>query len=73
MILNLVKTNSGKKIGEIFKNYQDSGGKLVYKAFQRKIDKLEKNKFIAVEKTAGGEDGNTTIVKVNSEKKLTEF
>ena len=73
MILDLVKNNSGKKIGEIFKCYQDSGGKLVYKSFQRKIEKLEKNKFISVEKTAGGDDGNTTIIKSNSEKKLTEF
>ena len=73
MILELVKNNSGKKIGEIFKCYQDDGGKLVYKSFQRKIEKLEKNKFIKVEKTAGGDEGNTTIIKSNSEKKLTEF
>ena len=73
IILDLIKNNSGKKIGDFFKLYQDNGGKLVYKSFQRKIDKLEKNKFIAVEKTAGGEDGNTTIIRHNSEKKLTDF
>jgi len=73
MILELVKANSGRKIGDAFKIYQESGGKLVYKSFQRKIDKLEKSKFITVEKTEGGEDGNTTIIKSNSEKKLTEF
>ena len=73
MILDIVKANSGKRIGDLFKCYQDKGGKLVYKSFQRKIGKLEKNKFIAVEKTAGGDEGNTTIVKANSEKKLTEF
>ena len=73
MILDMVKTNSGKRIGDLFKCYQDGGGKLVYKSFQRKIDKLEKNRFIVVEKTAGGDEGNTTIVKSNSEKKLTEF
>ena len=73
MILELVKGNSGKRIGDLFKSYQESGGKLVYKSFQRKIDKLEKNKFIMVEKTAGGDEGNTTIVKSNTEKKLTEF
>ena len=73
MILELVKENSGKRIGEFFRMYQDKGGKLAYKSFQRKIDRLEKNKFIAVEKTAGGETGNTTIIKSNSEKKLTEF
>ena len=73
LILDLVKNNSGKKIGDFFKLYQDNGGNLVYKSFQRKIEKLEKNKFIVVEKTAGGDEGNTTIIKHNSEKKLTEF
>ena len=73
MILDLIKKNSGDKIGNLFKKYQENGGKLVYKSFQRKIEKLEQGKFITVEKTAGGEDGNTTIIKSNSEKKLTEF
>ncbi len=73
MILDIVKGDSGKRIGDLFKMYQNKGGKLVYKSFQRKIEKLEKNKFICVEKTAGGEEGNTTIVKVNSEKKLTDY
>ena len=73
LVLDLVKQNSGKKIGDFFKLYQQNGGKLVYKSFQRKIDKLQKNKFIIVEKTAGGEEGNTTIIKHVSEKKLTEF
>ena len=73
LILELVKNNSGKKIGDIFKIYKNNGGDLVYRSFQRKIDKLQKNKFIVVEKTAGGEEGNTTIIKHNSERKLTEF
>lgn len=73
MILELVKNNSGKRIGDLFKMYQINGGKLVYKSFQRKIDKLEKSNFITVEKTAGGDEGNTTIIRHNSEKKLTEF
>ena len=73
LILELVKNNSGKRIGDFFRLYQENGGKLVYKSFQRKIEKLEKNKFISVEKTAGGEEGNTTIIKSNVEKKLTEF
>ena len=73
LILDLIKTNSGKKIGGIFKIYQSNGGTLAYKSFQRRIDKLQKNKFIAVEKTAGGEEGNTTIIRHNSEKRLTEF
>ena len=73
MILDLVKDNSGKKIGDMFNVYQENGGKLVYKSFQRKIDKLQKNKFIVVEKTEGGDEGNTTIIKYKSEKKLTDF
>ena len=73
LILDLVKQNSGKRIGDFFKLYQQNGGKLVYKSFQRKIDKLQKNKFIIVEKTAGGDEGNTTIIRHNSEKKLTDF
>ena len=73
LILDLIKNNSGKKIGDFFKLYQENGGKLVYKSFQRKIDKLQKNRFIVVEKTAGGEEGNTTIIKHISEKKLTDF
>ena len=73
LILDLVRKNSGKRIGDFFKMYQQNGGNLVYKSFQRKIGKLEKNKFIVVEKTAGGNEGNTTIIKHNSEKKLTEF
>ncbi|MBI3035967.1 AAA family ATPase [Candidatus Woesearchaeota archaeon] len=73
LILGLVKNNSGKKIGDLFRLYQQNGGKLVYKSFQRKIDKLQKSKFILVEKTAGGDEGNTTIIKSNAEKKLTEF
>ena len=72
-VLDLVKNNSGKKIGEIFKLYQQKGGKLVYKTFQRKIDKLQKNNFVFVEKTFGGNEGNTTIIRHNSEKKLTDY
>ena len=50
------------------------GGELVYKSFQRKIEKLEKNKFISVKKTSGGSEGNTSIIKYATEtKKLTEF
>ena len=73
LILDLVRQNSGKRIGDFFKIYQQNGGKLVYKSFQRKIDKLQKNRFIVVEKIAGGNEGNTTIIKDVSEKKLTEF
>lgn len=73
MILNLIKNNSGKKIGEYFKTYEERGGKLVYKSFQRKVEKLEQGKFVALEKISGGSDGTTTIIHSASEKKLTDF
>ncbi len=72
-ILDLVKNNSGKKIGELFRMYQDNGGTIVYRSFQRRIDKLQKNSFLNVEKTEGGNEGNTTIINYNKEKKLTDF
>ncbi|MBC8501114.1 MAG: AAA family ATPase [Nanoarchaeota archaeon] len=67
-IYNVVKENSGKKIGELFEIYQKKGGKSSYKTFQRKIKKLSENKFIKTTKSMG-KGGTTTIV----EKKLTEF
>ena len=73
-ILDIVKKNSDKKIGDLYLVYKEQGGKLVYKSFQRKIEKLEKNKFVSVKKTSGGSEGNTSIVKyANITKKLTEF
>ena len=73
MILDIIKNNSNAKIGDLYKIYKEKGGSIVYKSFQRKIDKLRKNKFISVEKTVGGKEGNTTIVKYAHTKKLTEF
>ncbi|GAG20340.1 unnamed protein product, partial [marine sediment metagenome] len=48
-------------------------GALSYKSFQRKIANLQKNKFISIEKTQGGQEGNTTIIKYSKTKKLTDF
>ena len=73
-VLNMIKENSGRKIGELYEIYKKKGGSLVYKSFQRKIEKLRKNKFISVEKKIGGEEGSTTIIKYKGvTKKLTEF
>jgi cell division control protein 6 len=66
-ILKVIKENSGKKIGDLFKVYEKAGGKSSYKTFQRKINKLDEGKFISLERTYAG--GNTTIVN----KKLTEY
>jgi len=73
-ILNMIKKNSDKKIGDLYNIYKEKDGKLVYKSFQRKIEKLEKNKFVSVKKSGGGPEGNISIVKyANITKKLTEF
>lgn len=66
-ILKIIKENSGKKIGDLFKIYEKAGGKSSYKTFQRKINKLDEGKFISLERTYAG--GNTTIVN----KTLTEY
>jgi archaeal cell division control protein 6 len=66
-IYDLIKEQSGKKMGDLFKEYQAKGGKLSYKTFQRKIAKLDEGKFISLTRTHTG--GNTTIVN----KKLSEF
>ena len=72
-VLEIVKGNSGKKIGDLYKLYQEQGGEATYKTFQRKIEKLSKNKFISTEKITGGKEGTTTLVSYEKTKKLTEF
>lgn len=72
-VLNLIKKNSGSKIGDVYDAYKHAGGTMVYKTFQRRIAKLEDDRFITTEKLFGGSEGNTTIVKYGQEKKLTEF
>lgn len=73
IVLNIVKENSGKKIGELFKTYQDLGGAGTYKTFQRRIAVLEKGKFIKTETLIGGKEGTTTVISYQSVKKLTEY
>lgn len=73
-ILEIIKSNSGKRIGELYNTYKDEGGKSVYKTFQRKISKLAANKFVTVKKVTGGAEGTTTIVShAGSVKTLDEF
>ena len=72
--MEIVKENSGKKIGDLFRAYQEQGGSLVYKSFQRKISKLEKGSFVSVKKTLGGKEGSTSIISYSGQsKKLTDF
>jgi archaeal cell division control protein 6 len=73
-ILEIVKENSGKKIGDAYKAYQAKGGKAGYKTFQRKIKKLSESRFITVTKTTGGAEGTTSILEYKTAtKKLTDF
>ncbi len=63
LILDIVKASSANsKIGDLFRLYQEKRGKSSYKTFQRKIDFLNKNRFISTLKTSGGVEGNTTLV-----------
>lgn len=61
-ILEIVQQHSGKKIGDLHQMYLKEGGTCSYKTFQRKIARLEQNRFISLEKSGGGAGGNTTIV-----------
>ena len=65
---SLITQHSGKKIGDLFAEYQLAGGKASYKTFQRRINKLDEGNYIKVTKKVGV-GGNTTII----EKKLTDF
>ena len=68
-IWELVKSNGGMKIGDLFKKY---GGAISYQTFTRKIKRLEAERLVVTERMAGAE-GNTTIVHPFNEKKLTEY
>jgi len=73
-ILIIIKKSPGRKIGDLYKLFKESGGSSTYKTFQRKIAKLEQNKFITTERITGGPDGTTTIINpVEHPKKLTDF
>ncbi|NQU79154.1 AAA family ATPase [Candidatus Woesearchaeota archaeon] len=72
-ILSIIKNDSGKKIGDLYKNYQKEGGKAVYKTFQRKVRKLADGKFVSIKTVMGGSEGTTSIITYQSIKKLTEF
>ena len=73
VILDMIKQHSGSKIGDLFRLYEEQGGKQTYKTFQRRIEKLEKGNFISTQKTEGGKEGNTTIITYGKLKKLTDF
>jgi len=72
-ILSIIKKNNNNKIGDLFKIYEENKGLSSYKTFQRHIQKLEKAKFVTLTKTEGGAQGNTTIIHIKQETKLTDF
>ncbi len=72
-ILKIIKNNNYKKIGDLYKIYQDEKGEASYKTFQRKIKRLADNKFISVKKVQGGPEGSTTIISYLRTKKLTDY
>ncbi|MBN2881852.1 AAA family ATPase [Candidatus Woesearchaeota archaeon] len=73
LILDIIKENTGQKIGDLFKIYESKGGDSVYKTFHRRIKKLEAGKYITIERLSGGSQGNTSIIHYNNYKKLTDF
>ena len=72
IILEIVKANNGQKIGDIFKKYEDTGGKQSYKTFSRKVQTLAFGSFVTLKKI-GGAGGNSTLVYYQMIKRLNEF
>ncbi len=70
--MELIKNNTGMKIGDLFIKYQEKGGKLSYKSIQRKIKRLNDNGFITAKRVNEGK-GSTTVIEYSVEKKLTDF
>lgn len=68
-ILEIVKHNSGQKIGDVFVAYEKEGGVASYKTFQRKLNHLSENRFVTLQKTSGGAQGNTTIVSYSASRR----
>jgi archaeal cell division control protein 6 len=71
-LLELIKSNSGKKIGELYQMFCDKGREMSYKSFQRRVAKLSEGKYINAEKKQD-KQGNTTLLHFNTVKKLSEF
>lgn len=61
-ILDLIKQNSGKTIFDIFKEYEEQGGKKTYRTFSRKIRDLQKSKLINLKELNLGIEGRTTQI-----------
>jgi cell division control protein 6 len=71
-ILEIVKANSGLKIGDLFKKYEESGGRQSYKTFTRKVQVLSFGSFVSLKRVVGS-GGNSTLVYHQNVKRLNEF
>lgn len=71
-LLELIKVNSGAKIGELYQLFCEKGREMSYKSFQRRVAKLSEGKYIQTEKQQN-KSGNTTLLHFNAVKKLTEY
>ena len=73
-VLEVIKENSGLKIGDMYKLYQEKGNARSYKSFQRDMKKLEQGKFIQLSKLTG-DGGNTTVIKYigNEVKRISDY
>lgn len=67
-ILDLIKSLPESRIGDVYKLYQEQGGDMNYKTFQRRVDQLSQGGFIEAKKVVGGKEGTTTML---SSKKFT--
>ena len=73
-ILKIIKEKTPIKIGDLYKSYQENGGNASYKTFQRRIQKLQENKFVSIKKQIGGSEGTTTIIHYDAtNRQLNEF
>jgi archaeal cell division control protein 6 len=71
-ILEIVKVHSGKRMGDLFKEYQDAAGKQSYKTFTRKMRTLQSAGFVLLKKKTGV-GGNFTEAHYQSVTRLTDF
>ena len=61
-ILQLIKARSGETIANLFVDYKNGTGALVYRTFYRKVKTLELNKYVEIKRVYGGRNGNTSTV-----------
>jgi len=72
-IFGIIKNHDGMRMGDLFKLYEEKGGKAAYRSFFRRVQKLADDRFVSLLKKEGGVEGNTTIVGYIKVKKLSEY